>query len=175
MGKLVYTFRMLSGEEEDFRRDFEILDNQTFFDFHLAIQEDLGYDKSQMASFILTNDQWEREEEITLFDMKEEPSDETLIMDQVKIVDVCKTVRQKLLYIHDFFSDRGFFIEVVRMEDAESDKKYPVCILSEGKIPIQIIVDDNNIDTLAIESFDDLENLDDDITFENIDDYEGFQ
>ena len=175
MGKLVYTFRMLSSEEEDFRRDFEILEDQTFFDFHLAIQENLGYDKSQMASFILTNEQWEREEEITLFDMKEEPSDETLIMDKVKIADVCKTLRKKLLYIHDFFSDSGFFIEVVRMKDAEPNKKYPRCVLSEGRVPIQIIVDDNNIDIPAVEGFDDLESLDDDITFENIDDYESFQ
>jgi hypothetical protein len=61
------------------------------------------------------------------------------------------------------------------MEDASPEMNYPRCTLSEGRIPIQIIVDDNNIDISAAENFDDLGNLDDDITFENIDDYDGFQ
>jgi hypothetical protein len=164
---------MLSNEEDDFRRDFEIQEDQTFFDFHLAIQDNLGYDKSQMASFIITNDKWEREEEITLFDMKEEPSDDTLIMDKVKIGETCKGLKQKLLYIHDFFSDRGFYIELVNIDNIDSNVVYPKCTLAEGRIPLQIIVDDNNIDALNSEGFDEPGSFDDDILFENIDDFEG--
>ena len=173
MEKLVHTFRLLSNEEDDFRRDFEVRANQTFFDFHLAIQDNLGFDKTQMASFILTNDNWEREEEITLFDMKEEPSDDSLIMDQVKIGSLCSELKQKLLYLFDFFSDRGFFIELVKTHNIDSNISYPRCTLAAGRIPVQIIVDDNNIDTINPEGFDELESFDDDILFESIDDFEG--
>lgn len=172
MDRLVYTFRMISHEEENFKRDFEIRGDQTFFDLHLAIQNNLGYDKSQMASFVLTNKKWAREEEINLFDMKDEPSEDTLIMDRVKISETCTDLKQRLLYIFDFFSDRGLFIELVEIGDEDPAVTYPQCTLEKGKIPIQIIIDDNNIDAFTMEEFDDLEGFDSDISFESIDDYE---
>ena len=33
---MVFKFRLISNEQDDFIRDFEILDDQTFFDFHMA-------------------------------------------------------------------------------------------------------------------------------------------
>ena len=174
MGRIVYTFRMISNEEEEFRRDYKVLADQTFFDLHVSIQENLGYDKSQMASFVVTNDGWEKGEEITLFDMKEEPSEDTLIMDKVKIMEICTDLKQRLLYNFDFFSDRCFFLELVEISDPDPDIGYPCCTKANGKIPIQIIIDDNNIDTFNMEEFDIHGTLDDDITFESIDDYEEF-
>ncbi len=172
MDRVVYTFRMISNEEDDFRRDFEIRADQTFFDLHLAIQKNLGYDKSQMASFVLTNEKWEREAEITLFDMKDEPSEDELIMDKVNIGEVCKDLKQKLLYVYDFFSDRCFFIELVNIEDEDPGVDYPRCVRENGKIPIQIIMEDNNIDTFNAEEFDDLGSYNDDLSFENLDEYD---
>lgn len=172
MDNLVYTFRMISNEEDNFRRDFEIRPDQTFFNLHLAIQKNLGYDKSHMASFVLTNEKWEREAEITLFDMRDEPSEDALIMDKVNIGEVCKDLKQKLLYVYDFFSDRCFFIELVNIGDEDPGVDYPRCIQAKGKIPIQIIMEDNNIDTFSVEEFDNLESFDDDLSFENLDDYD---
>ena len=172
MEREVYTFRMISNEEEDFRRDFEIRSDQTFFDMHLSIQKNLGYDKSQMASFILTNENWEKQAEITLFDMKDEPSGDSLIMDKVKIGELCKDLKQKLLYVYDFFSDRCFFIELVKKGNVDLHVGYPRCTLAKGKIPVQIIMEDNNIDEYSTGELDDLESFDDDLSFENLDDYD---
>jgi hypothetical protein len=66
---MVYKFVVLSDEDESFVREFEFLESQTLLDFHNIIQEELEYDKSQMASFYLATDNWEKEEEFTLFDM----------------------------------------------------------------------------------------------------------
>lgn len=172
MEREVYTFRMISNEEEDFRRDYEIRADQTFFDLHLAIQKNLGYDKSQMASFVLTNEKWEKEAEITLFDMRDEPSGDALIMDKVKIGELCKSLKQKLLYIYDFFSDRCFFVELVKKGNVDLHAGYPRCILAKGKIPVQIIMEDNNIDGFSEEELDNLESFDDDLSLENLDDYD---
>ncbi len=174
MDRLVYTFRMISNEEDDFRRDFEIRADQTFFDLHLTIQKNLGYDKSQMASFILTNEKWEKQEEITLFDMKDEQTENALIMDKVTIGKVCKELKQKLLYLYDYFSDRCFFIELVNIEDEDPGVDYPRCIRANGKIPIQIVMEDNNIDSFTMEEFDDPGTYDDDLSFESLDDYDQF-
>lgn len=172
MEREVFTFRMISNEEEGFQRDFEIRSDQTFFDLHLAIQKNLVYDKSQMASFVLTNGKWEKQAEITLFDMREEPSDDVLVMDKVKIGELCKDLKQKLLYVYDFFSDRCFFIELVKKGNMDPHVGYPRCVLAKGKIPVQIVMEDNNIDGFSEEEFHDLESFDDDLSYENLDDYD---
>ena len=64
---MIYKLRMISHEEEQFVRDFEVLSGQTFYDLHVAIQKELRFDTSQIASFYLCNDKWEKEIEITLF------------------------------------------------------------------------------------------------------------
>ncbi len=172
MAHLVYTFRMISNEEDDFRRDFEIRTDQTFFDLHLAFQKNLGYDKSQMASFVLTNEKWEKQGEITLFDMRDEPTQDAMIMDKTTVGQVCRDLKQKLLYVYDFFSDRCFFIELVNMEEEDPGVDYPRCIQAKGKVPVQIIMEDNNIDTFTMGEFDDPGSYDDDLSFENLDDYD---
>ena len=65
----IYTFRAISQEAEDFVLEIELRSDHTFHDFHKSIQEELNYDTSQMASFYLTNYKWEKEKEVTLFEM----------------------------------------------------------------------------------------------------------
>ena len=52
---MIYTFRFISNEEENFVLDVNINHDQTFEDLHLAIQKTLEYDSSQMASFFTSN------------------------------------------------------------------------------------------------------------------------
>ena len=104
--------------------------------------------------------------------MRDEPSGDALVMDKVKIGESCKDLKQKLLYIYDFFSDRCFFIELVKKGNVDLHVGYPRCILAKGKIPVQIIMEDNNIDGFSVEELDYPESFDDDLSFENLDDYD---
>ena len=52
---MVYKFVVLSDEDESFVREFEFLDSHTLMDFHNMIQDELEFDKSQMASFLPCN------------------------------------------------------------------------------------------------------------------------
>ena len=47
---MVYRFVVLTDEDETFVREFEFLDSHTLLDFHNTIQEELEFDKSQIAS-----------------------------------------------------------------------------------------------------------------------------
>jgi hypothetical protein len=47
---MVYKFVVLSDEDESFVREFEFLESHTLLDFHHIIQDELEFDKSQMAS-----------------------------------------------------------------------------------------------------------------------------
>ena len=66
---MVYRFIVLSDEDEAFIREFEFLETQSLLDFHNSLQEELEFDKSQIASFYMATESWEKEEEFTLFDM----------------------------------------------------------------------------------------------------------
>ena len=100
---MVYKFVVLSDEDESFVREFEFLDTHTLLDFHNLIQDELEFDKSQMASFFMATDNWEKEEEFTLFDMGTGSS----TMEVAVLEDIIFRKNQKLLYVFDFFNERS--------------------------------------------------------------------
>jgi len=132
---MVYKFVVLSDEDDAFIREFEFLDSQTLMEFHTILQEELEFDKSQMASFFLASDNWEKEEEFTLFDMGSGSS----TMDDAVFEDIIFQKNQKLLYIFDFFNERGLFIEYTGEVEEIDGREYPVCINSKGLPPKQIV------------------------------------
>jgi hypothetical protein len=132
---MVYKFVVLSDEDESFVREFEFLDSHTLMDFHTQIQDELEFDKSQMASFYLATDSWEKEEEFTLFDMGTGSS----TMDDAILEDVIFRKNQKLLYVFDFFNERALFIEYTGETKELSDREYPLCTNSKGVPPKQVV------------------------------------
>ncbi|MBP5473237.1 MAG: hypothetical protein J6W61_06010 [Bacteroidales bacterium] len=131
---MVLKFTMLSDEDETFVRDFEFLDTQTLLDFHNIIQSELEFDKSQLASFFTATDNWEKEEEFTLFDMGANSS----TMEDTPIDDIIIRKNQKLLYIFDYFNERALYIEYVGEGEEEEGVIYPRCTNANGLPPKQI-------------------------------------
>ena len=66
---MIYLFRIISDEDPEFYRNLVIDGADTFLDFHHTLQKNLGFDPSQLASFFITNDMWEKQQEITLIDV----------------------------------------------------------------------------------------------------------
>ncbi len=132
---MVYKFVVLSDEDESFVREFEFLDSHALMDFHTMIQEELEFDKSQMASFFLSTDNWEKEEEFTLFDMGTGSS----TMEDAILEDIIFRKNQKLLYVFDFFNDRALFIEYTGEAKEIEGREYPSCTNSKGVPPKQVV------------------------------------
>ena len=171
---MIFKFRILSGEFDDFIREIEIRTDQTFFDFHNTLQDSVSYDKSQMASFFLSNEKWEKGQEITLFEMTEDDDSDVIVMDVALISEFVKTKKQKILYLFDFFSERSFFIELVGVLEVNKSIQYPICTRNEGETPVQFLIDVDK-GSLSNESFieeDEEDDFSDEMTFENIDDFE---
>jgi hypothetical protein len=143
---MVFKFRALSGEVENFARDYEISDQNTLFELHQLIQSDLAYDASQMASFFLVDHGWNKLREFTLFDLGEEADDmedAPVAMDVVTLKEVVKEKNQRLLYTFDIFNDRSLFFEVLEHKKAEEGVKYPIVTYSMGDAPFQIEIPKN--------------------------------
>lgn len=134
----ILCFRMISNEDKKFFRDINIEDSSTFFDLHDAIQDEVGFDKAQLASFFITDEKWQKKYEISLLDMKGGKGDDPLIMDETIIADHIKELKQRLIYVFDFFSGRAFFLEFVEEKEKIRHKKYPNCSNGLGDPPAQI-------------------------------------
>ncbi len=132
---MVYKFVVLSDEDESFVREFEFLDSHTLLDFHNLIQDELEFDKSQMASFFMATDNWEKEEEFTLFDMGTGSS----TMETAVLEDIIFRKNQKLLYVFDFFNERALFVEYNGETKEVEGREVPLCVNSKGVPPKQVI------------------------------------
>jgi hypothetical protein len=155
---MIYLFRIISDENPEFFRDLVAAGSDTFLDYHMTLQKDLAYDPTQLASFIITNHEWEKEKEITLMDMMQDPGLESLTMDRVKLEEQIMELNQPMLYLFDFFSERAFFIELVEISDQISTRRTPFIAHGEGEPPPQLSMDLLMDDTSEFEDFDPTDN-----------------
>lgn len=155
----VYKFKVSFEDYEDIFRVIEIKSGQTFFDFHKAILDSIGFDQKQMASFYMSNDSWKKFQEITLEDMSDgdEPEKKLPIMSKSKLSDFIIDPHQKMIYIYDFIELWTMQIELIGIEIKEkSGQTYPQCTKKSGLAPKQYdkvqrfgIVDDNEFDEIT--------------------------
>lgn len=137
----IIKFRILidnEGDEEIFR-DIEILGSQTFDELHKEIQKSFSFDAAQMASFYMSNDNWDKGQEIPLMKMDFDDGSTSLEMKDTLINQMVQEKNQKIVYVFDFLLMWCFFVEVVEITPYKtSDKnKYPRCVLTYGDAPDQ--------------------------------------
>ncbi len=166
---MIYLFRIISDEDQDFCRDLVIDGSDTFLDFHHTLQENLGYDPSQLASFFITNEVWEKQQEITLIDMMQDPDLPVVIMDQVTLDEQITEASQRMIYLFDFFSDRAFFIELLEESDQTSSKDTPFIGYAKGEAPPQLLLDLLMDDSESAPDLDDLDEGMDDLRIDDLD------
>ena len=66
---MIYKFVLVSDEEPDFMREISINSDANFSELHEAILNSVNYDSGAITSFFICNDEWEKEQEITLIEM----------------------------------------------------------------------------------------------------------
>lgn len=148
-----YRFRLLYEEQEEFLRDFDVLASQTFLDFHNLIVQSVELKGDELASFFICDKNWRKKKEITLIDMKQSNEDSIPYEDDdednksgrvnripiyemanVKIRDLIDDPHQRLLYEYDFLNPKSFFIELMKINNADPKEQYPICVKSVGKL-----------------------------------------
>jgi len=178
----LYRFRLLAEEQEDFLRDYDILASQTFLEFHDLIKETVELKGNELASFFICDRNWRKKKEITLMDMNDdenqpeidEDDDEkpkssrlpTFEMAKVKIKDIIDDPHQRLLFEYDFLNPKSFYIELMKIIDADKNETYPKCVKSVGKLAPTAAanlpyIPDEDTDVPLSEEFDEITENDD--------------
>jgi hypothetical protein len=156
----LYKFKLTFEEYEDISRVIEIKSSQTFFEFHKAILDSVGFDQKQMASFYMSNDTWKKEQEITLEDMSDDKDENSIPIPTMKDSRLSMFVNdphQKIVYVYDFIEMWTMHLELVAIEMKEkAGTKYPLCSKSVGLAPKQYdkvqrfgLVDENEFDEIT--------------------------
>ncbi|TXD84958.1 plasmid pRiA4b ORF-3 family protein [Subsaximicrobium wynnwilliamsii] len=163
---MIYKFRILldSEAEDDVFRDIEIRETDTLEDLHNAITQSFGFDGIEMASFYVSNEQWDQGEEISMIDVND-TYDDKRTMSETALNDVVNKKQTKLIYVYDFLSMWTFLVELADVAEEAEGTDYPNLMFAHGQIP----------DTAPEKSFE-AENFDDEFDEFNddldIDDYE---
>lgn len=132
---MIYRFRAIldNDTDEDVFRDFEIRESDTLEDLHNVITQSFGFDGTEMASFYISNDQWEQGEEISLFDLSDDAS--ARLMNETRISDVVFEMQTKLIYVYDFLSMWTFYVELAEIVDEAEGLDYPNLMFVQGQVP----------------------------------------
>ena len=135
---MIYRFTLISDEVDDFIREIKIDSEATFFDLHEAILKAAGYKDDQMTSFFICDDDWEKDQEITLEDMGSSSEEDSYIMRETRLSDLVEDEKQKLLYVFDPLAERVFFIELSEIITGK-DLDKAVCSRKAGEAPKQTV------------------------------------
>lgn len=130
---MVYRFRVILDAEEDVFRDIEMLQESTLEDLHNTIVQSFGFDGTEMASFYVSDDDWNQGEEISQFDMGDESA---RLMNETTLDSILSEDQTKLIYVYDFFNMWTFFVELAQIAEIEEGRDYPNLMFVHGQIPM---------------------------------------
>ncbi|MEN9972528.1 MAG: hypothetical protein RIS20_875 [Bacteroidota bacterium] len=131
-------FRILldSDKNEEVFRDVLISDTSDFETFYHAIMKSFDFKGDQMASFYVSNEDWDKGHEISLLDMSYDDdsidSPATVMKDAV-IKDFLEEPDQRFILVYDFMKMWIFLVELIGYDRTEPES--PQMLLAIGNAP----------------------------------------
>ena len=147
---MIYRIRIILDTKEDIIRDIEIENNSTFKDLHTEVLKSFQFDGNEMASFYLSNYNWDQGKEISLSSFQEE---DELIMENCTLDSIINEDKKKFIFIYDFLNLWTFFVEIFEITSIIEGTKYPKLIFSLGKLPEK--APDKNFEEINDNDFED--------------------
>ena len=163
---MIYRFRIIldNDTEDDIFRDIEIRKTDTLEDLHNAITQSFGFDGSEMASFYLSDNDWNQGEEVSLFDVSD-GLESVRLMHETTIGSVTDEDNTKLIYVYDFLSMWTFLVELGEIVEEAEGADYPNLMFVHGQIPTEAPVKE-----FSAEADDDFDEYNDEIDLDGYED-----
>ena len=118
--------------KKDVIRDIQISSTSNLEELHYAIITAFELEKNELASFYMTNEDFELLQEIPLLSIDEEENP-MLGMNEVIISSILTKQGSQLLYVYDFMKMWRFLITLT--EKKEEIISEPKCVKSVGEMP----------------------------------------
>jgi Plasmid pRiA4b ORF-3-like protein len=125
-----------SDLKDEVFRDIVIAGESNFEVFYQAIMKSFEFEGDQMASFYVSNSEWDKGHEINLMDMSYDDDDldtPANIMSKAIVQDFINDSDQKFILVYDFMRMWIFLIELI--EHVQESPAEPKVVLSVGNAP----------------------------------------
>ena len=147
---MVFKFKIISDKVEDFALHINADAKNTFFELHEAIQDECKYDPSELATFFLADEEWDRGLEIMMFENKSPKQNSALTMKSATLGDYLKEKEDKLIYVFDVINQKSLYIELNEIV-MKNKLNAPVVTYNRGLVPAQSLSNHDDTDLLANE------------------------
>lgn len=182
----VLTIRAIAEQDTEVFRDVEVDSTHNFESLHNVLKEAYEFTDNELSSFYLSDEEWNKGEEIVLADLGE-ADEPPLIMKDTFIESQLFMNGQRLFFVYDFLVCKTFFLEVIDIKEADPEVTYPRVTRVVGKTPkyddplLGLSADDflgdeysEDESEFKMESLDDDSVFNDDM-FEDFNDFEDYQ
>lgn len=170
----IYRFRVLLDNADNVFRDIEVGSEAPISDLHEAIIEAFGFSGREVSSFFLSNEEWDKGEEIALMDFSEPGMDTVRTMADTPVSEAAREKGDKLLYLYDFLRMWIWYVELIEIGEAADGVTYPRTVLSVGDAPPES--SKGMVDSFEGDSDDDpFGDFDDGFDESDFDNYDGEQ
>jgi hypothetical protein len=88
----------------------------------------------EVASFYTCDEQWNQEDEISLFDTGDIPGEQK-IMSDYSLNQLLSKDQTKIIYVYDFINMWTFLVELAAIQEEEIGLIYPNLLFSIGELP----------------------------------------
>ncbi len=152
---MIYKFLIGSEESSNFKLEIAIDSEDTFVRLRNAILDAAGYDKEQVDSFYICDDEWNKEKEVTYVDMDTDTDEDIWIMDETRLDELLEEEGQKLKFVFDYMSERYFFMKLKEIVTGKTLRD-PLCQRKEGRPPkenvdMDIVIAPAKVETPSLE------------------------
>ncbi|MBO4722512.1 MAG: hypothetical protein J5629_06230 [Muribaculaceae bacterium] len=157
---MIYKFLIGSEEAGNFKLEIAIDSSDTFVRLRNTILDAAGYDKSQMDSFVICDEDWCKEKEVTYVDMDTDSDEDIWIMEDTPLDELIEDEGQKIKFVFDYMTERYFYM-ILKETIPGKNLHDPLCQRKEGKAPQETLPDmftaplkvDTDIDAEIDEAF----------------------
>jgi hypothetical protein len=159
----IYRFKISFEDYDEVEREIDIKSTQTFEDLHRALHRSTGYPAEVSSSFYISNDFWNKGQEISFLASEKKIEQGVSLMDKSKLSSFIDDPHQKFYYTYNFERPFDFHVQLIKIIlDEENGKEYPNTFRSIGeapKIPGSIVVSGTSAiaSTKRIDFLDELE------------------
>jgi len=134
---MIYRFAVGSEEAENFKLQIAIDSEDTFLRLRNVILEATGYDKQQMDSFYVCDEDWNKEKEVTYVDMGSDSDEDIWLMEDTRLDELIDEEGQRLKFVFDYMTERNFFIKLKQVIPGKTLHD-PLCERKEGTPPKEV-------------------------------------
>ena len=145
---MVFKFKIISDQVGDFVLHINADANHTFLQLHKAIQLACRFDQSELATFFMADEEWDKILEIPMHTKGVASKLALRSMKEDKLGELLKEQDLNLIYVFDIRNQKSLYLRIKEIEP-EKQLRAPLLVQKIGNTPMQHSFDEDDSDLVS--------------------------